>query len=103
MLVVVQYKTRFDADKLKQWLVDQNRGALARKRVNIRLAQPEDSERLTGFKTGGVTPVCVATPALPIVLSHTIAQLRPPLFWLGASDVDLKVCAAPAAVCGQPA
>ena len=91
LLVVVQYARRFDVEKLRAWLYDANAGLLAKKRINPRLASAAESERLTGFRTGGVTPVAVATPELPIVLSHEIARLNPPLFWLGAADVDLKV------------
>jgi prolyl-tRNA editing enzyme YbaK/EbsC (Cys-tRNA(Pro) deacylase) len=89
LLVVVQYNTRFDAEKLKSFIVE--RSQQARKRVNLRLARPEDSERLTGYRTGGVTPIAVATPELPIVLSERIARLQPDVFWLGAGDVDLKL------------
>ena len=87
----MQYARRFDVEKLKRWLYDANGGELSRKRINLRLASAEDSEKLTGYRTGGVTPFALATPELPIVLSHRIAALRPPLFWVGAGDVDLKV------------
>jgi hypothetical protein len=90
LLVVVQYATRFNEEKLKQWLYDRNCGAIARKRFKVRLAQADDSLRLTGYRTGGVTPIGVATADLPVVLSASIVALQPPLFWLGAGDVDLK-------------
>ena len=86
----MQYAKRFSADKLKSWLYERNGGRIARKRFSVRLAEPADSERLTGYKTGGVSPVGVATP-LPIILSHSIARLQPGLFWVGAGDVDLKL------------
>jgi prolyl-tRNA editing enzyme YbaK/EbsC (Cys-tRNA(Pro) deacylase) len=90
MLVVVQYAKRFNEEKLKRWLYDTNSGLIARKRFKVRLAQADDSLRLTGYKTGGVTPIALATADLPVVLSASVAQLQPQLFWLGAADVDLK-------------
>ena len=91
-LVVVQYAHRFDIDRTKAWFVEANAGELAKSRIKPRLASSEDSERLTGYVHGGVTPVAMATPELPILLSHRIVLLRPAIFYLGAQDVDLKVC-----------
>lgn len=91
-MVVVQYARRFNVDKTKCWFVDANSGELPKSRIKPRLASAEDSERLTGYRHGGVTPVAVATPELPILISHHIAQLSPPIFFLGAQDVDLKLC-----------
>ena len=91
-LVVVQYARRFNVDKTKAYFVEANGGELAKTRIKPRLASADDSERLTGYKHGGVTPVAVATPELPILLSHRVAQLQPAIFFLGAQAVDLKVC-----------
>ena len=91
-LVVVQYAHRLNVDKCKAWFVEANAGELAKSRIKPRLASTADSERLTGYKHGGVTPIAVATPELPILLSHRIVQLQPAIFYLGAQDVDLKVC-----------
>ena len=91
-LVVVQYAARWNPDKIKAWFVEANAGELAKTRIKPRLASAEDSERLTGYKHGGVTPVAVVTPELPILLSHRVAQLQPAIFYLGAQDLDLKVC-----------
>ena len=91
-LVVVQYAARFNADKTKAWFVEANGGELPKSRIKPRLASAADSERLTGYRHGGVTPVAAATPELPILLSHRVVQLRPAIFFLGAQDVDLKVC-----------
>jgi len=91
-LVVVQYAQRFNVDKTKGWFVEANAGELPKSRIKPRLASAADSERLTGYQSGGVTPIALATPALPVLISHRIVQLSPPLFFLGADDRDLKVC-----------
>ena len=91
-LLVVQYATLLSFDKTKLYFVDANAGALPKSRIKPRLASAADSERLTGYRHGGVTPVAVATPELPILLSHRIVQLVPPILFLGAQEVDLKVC-----------
>jgi prolyl-tRNA editing enzyme YbaK/EbsC (Cys-tRNA(Pro) deacylase) len=88
----VQYAQRFNVDKTKAWFVDANAGELPKSRIKPRLASAADSERLTGYHHGGVTPIAVATPELPILLSHRVVQLSPPILFLGAQDVDLKVC-----------
>lgn len=91
-LVVVQYANRFNVDKTKGWFMHVNGGELPKSRIKPRLASAADSERLTGYRHGGVTPVAVATPELPILISHRVVQLAPPIFFLGAQDVNLKLC-----------
>ena len=56
----------------------------------MRLAKEEDSERLTGFTHGAVTPVGLATD-IPIIISDKITQLEPAELWVGGGEVDLKM------------
>jgi prolyl-tRNA editing enzyme YbaK/EbsC (Cys-tRNA(Pro) deacylase) len=56
----------------------------------MRLCPEAVSDELTGFEHNAVSPIGIRT-RLPIVLSHSVAALRPDLFWLGAGEVDLKV------------
>ena len=53
------------------------------------------SERLTGFVHNAVTPVGLATPEMPIVLSHRIQALGGSdgagFMWFGGGEPDLKL------------
>lgn len=90
-IVIVQYAAKFDAERLKKHVVALGGGAVAAKGVNLRLADPAVSAALTGYAHNAVTPVGLATPGVPVVLSAAIAELDPPLFWMGGGDVDLKL------------
>lgn len=53
------------------------------------------SERLTGFVHNAVSPVGMATPQMPIVLSHRIQALGGSngagFMWFGGGEPDLKL------------
>eukprot|EP00982_Pelagococcus_subviridis_P000957 7944-Pelagococcus_subviridis.AAC.2 len=92
-VVVVQYTARLSQQKLERWLHELNAGAVAKSRLHMRVAKEEDSERITGYKTGGVVPFAMREgDATPVVLSHRIAALGDDAaFWLGGGEVDLKL------------
>jgi prolyl-tRNA editing enzyme YbaK/EbsC (Cys-tRNA(Pro) deacylase) len=91
VLVIVQYAAKLDAEKLRRCLIAAADGAAPAKAFNMRLAPVEVSDRLTGYSHNAVTPIGIATAGIPIVLSHEIAALKPPLFWMGGGEVDLKL------------
>lgn len=82
---------RTHAEKLKNFLHKLNDGAVSKKGFNMRLAPQEDSDRLSGFEHNAVSPIGFHTP-IPIILSHKIASLQPGFFFIGAGEVDLKLC-----------
>lgn len=86
--VLVQYEGSVNITKLEK-AVRERTGA-SRKSMHLRIAPADQSERLTGFSNGAVSPAGMATN-LPILLSEAIAKLTPPLFYLGAGHVDWKV------------
>lgn len=53
------------------------------------------SERLTGFVHNAVSPVGMATPEMPVVLSHRIQALGggdgAGFMWFGGGEPDLKL------------
>lgn len=108
-LVVVQYESaKFDAERLKRVLCERAAGAAPAKGFNLRLAADGAAEELTGYSHGAVTPVGARCGLLgsrgqvvvageggegtevPVILSSRIARL--PEFWMGAGEVDLKLC-----------
>lgn len=91
VLVIVQYAAKLDAEKLRRHMITLAAGAAPAKAFNMRLAPADVSDRLTGYSHNAVTPVGVATPGIPVVLSHAVAALDPPLFWMGGGEVDLKL------------
>ncbi|GMH41815.1 hypothetical protein BSKO_09725 [Bryopsis sp. KO-2023] len=91
-LVVLQYtENRTHGEKLKNFLHALNEGRCSRKSFNMRLAPQEISDELSGFEHNAVSPFGCKTE-MPIILSHKVAALSPGVFFLGAGEVDLKVC-----------
>lgn len=88
---MVQYTARLNQQKLEKFLHTLNQGKIGKKAFHMRLAKEEDSERLTGYAHGGVTPVGLADDDVPVILSDAIAALRPDVFWLGGGETDLKM------------
>ncbi|KXZ54798.1 hypothetical protein GPECTOR_4g869 [Gonium pectorale] len=91
--VIVQYTARLHADKLKMALLELGGRKFGRQYYNMRLAPEEVNDALTGYSHNAVTPIAMRE-RLPMVLSHRIAALADEEgeFWLGAGEVDLKVC-----------
>ncbi|KAG0218776.1 hypothetical protein BGX33_005932 [Mortierella sp. NVP41] len=87
-IVVVQYEGAVNITKLEK-AVREKTGA-TRKATHLRIAPAEKSLELTGFATGGVCAVGMKTD-LPILLSAALAELSPPIFYLGAGHLDWKI------------
>jgi prolyl-tRNA editing enzyme YbaK/EbsC (Cys-tRNA(Pro) deacylase) len=87
VMVVIQYTGRLHNERLAKAVRQIQEGP--RKQYNYRLCSPATNAELTGYEYNGVTPLgCLQD--IPIVLSHRIAELKQPFFWLGAGEVDLK-------------
>jgi prolyl-tRNA editing enzyme YbaK/EbsC (Cys-tRNA(Pro) deacylase) len=82
---------RLNQQKLEKFLHALNDGKIGKKAFHMRLAKEEDSERLTGYAHGGVTPVGLATECMPVIISDKIVGLDPGVFWLGGGEPDLKM------------
>ena len=64
---------------------------MGKKAFHMRLAKEEDSERLTGYAHGAVTPFGTAM-RVPVLVSREMEKLAPGgEFWLGGGEVDLKM------------
>ena len=93
-LVLVQYTARLSQQKLEKFLHQlNNQGGrkVGKKAFHMRLAKEEDSERLTGYAHGAVTPFGTAM-RVPVLVSREMEKLTPGgEFWLGGGEVDLKM------------
>lgn len=93
-LVLVQYTARLSQQKLERFLHQRNNEGgrkVAKKAFHMRLAKEEDSERLTGYEHGAVTPFGTAV-RVPVLVSREMETLAPGgEFWLGGGEVDLKM------------
>ncbi|XP_048433403.1 uncharacterized protein LOC103960613 [Pyrus x bretschneideri] len=89
-VVVVQYTARFNAEAVKNFLYSLNEGKIAKKKFNCQLAPEDTSIELTGFEHNAVTCVGMKTD-IPVILDEAIEKLNPDFFWLGGSEVDLKL------------
>ena len=73
----LQYVARLHAEKLKRHLYQAHKvagGSLGTKAFNMRLCPEEVSNRLTGFEHNAVSPIGIATPDMPTVLSDRCAS-----------------------------
>ncbi|KAG0260848.1 hypothetical protein BG011_001601 [Mortierella polycephala] len=86
--VIVQYEGSVNVPKLEKAV--RERTGDSRKGMHLRIAPAEKSHELTGFTTNGVSPVGMKTD-LPILVSTAIAELSPPVLYLGAGHVDWKI------------
>ena len=89
-MVIVQYVSRLNAEKIRDHIFDMREGKTPRKKIKMRLAPAEVSYAITGYDHNAVTPINTKRK-IPILLSHSIADLKPDFFWLGAGEVLLKV------------
>ncbi|KAF9198831.1 hypothetical protein BGZ49_000238 [Haplosporangium sp. Z 27] len=86
--VIVQYEGSVNITKLEK--AAREKTGASRKGMHLRIAPAEKSYELTGFVTNSVSPIGMKTK-LPILVSKAIADLSPPLFYLGAGHVDWKI------------
>eukprot|EP01023_Acetabularia_acetabulum_P056421 TRINITY_DN6551_c0_g2_i2.p1 TRINITY_DN6551_c0_g2~~TRINITY_DN6551_c0_g2_i2.p1 ORF type:complete len:280 (-),score=35.23 TRINITY_DN6551_c0_g2_i2:65-904(-) len=89
-LIICQYGGFPNWDKLHKFLHKLNEGNIAKKYFNLRLAGDGTSDELSGYSHNSVTPVCFKSP-IPIILSEKIANLNPPVFYMGGGEVNLKL------------
>jgi hypothetical protein len=69
--------------------------ALSTAKFNFAVAQPADSDRLTGYLHNAVSPFGMSTP-LPVLVTRQVAELprtqpHAPYVWLGGGEVYLKL------------
>lgn len=88
-MILYQYVERFNTELVMRVVKDWNPG-VGKKKFNFRLAPPEVSEELTGFKHGAVVPFGTPTP-IPVIMSSSILSLCPRNIWVGAGHVDCKL------------
>ncbi|KAF5219344.1 hypothetical protein ECC02_007680 [Trypanosoma cruzi] len=89
-IAVFPYTERFDDRLIMRFVMDMNKG-VGKKKFNFRLADPQKALQLTGFGHGAVAPLGT-TEEIPVIISDRIAQLSPPLFWMGGGHVGCKMC-----------
>lgn len=88
-MVLFQYIERIDAEKVMRVVKSWNEG-VGKKKFNFRVAPSDISEKLTGFKHGGVVPFCNSV-LIPVIMSSSILSISPPYIWVGAGHIDCKL------------
>ncbi|KAJ2503108.1 hypothetical protein GGH96_000551 [Coemansia sp. RSA 1972] len=88
--VLVQYTQTIDTRALAVYVRALGGNKVASRHFKFRLADPQVSKQLTGYDKNGVSPIAM-THDVPIIMSSSITQLQPPVFWLGAGHVDYKL------------
>ncbi|KAG0191650.1 hypothetical protein DFQ28_011332 [Apophysomyces sp. BC1034] len=88
--VITQYVKPVNITKLINFARELKNKEISKKYYNFRLADPEVSLSLTGYKKGGVCPVGMIQP-VPVILAESITKLEPPVIYLGAGHIDWKL------------
>lgn len=95
IILVLQYTTKLNAvtvNKAVRSIRGPDHDPFPIKWVRVRAAHAEDSERLSGYPTGAVTPFGLKFPEeFTVLVSSSIMNLRPKYVWLGAGHVDVKM------------
>ncbi|KAJ3064922.1 hypothetical protein HDU98_011677 [Podochytrium sp. JEL0797] len=90
-LVVVQYTGKLNSAKLTNYVRALTKGS--KKNFNLRVASEPESDEFTGHKSGGVVPFGLARD-VPIILSRSVLDLAPRVFFMGCGHVDWKISVA---------
>ncbi|KAI9334314.1 hypothetical protein BD770DRAFT_402475 [Pilaira anomala] len=73
--VITQYVTPVNTQKLLNFCRSLKNKEISKKYYNYRLADPDVTHQLTGYKKGGVCPVGMKEP-IPIIIAESITKLE---------------------------
>lgn len=92
--VLVQYISKLNTQKLQNFVKSlPTESTLSKKWYNMRVASEEDSARLSGYEKNGVCPLAMLEHRMPVIIDSDIVDtLKPACLFLGAGDVDWKIC-----------
>lgn len=90
MMVVLQYESELDVKQLATSIRKLRPVAerLDESQFDLRVADPSDNDRITGYAFNSVTPFGLKEQ-VPIILSSAIVPYR--YFWMGGGHVHLKL------------
>lgn len=90
MLVVLQYEAELDVKQLATSIrkLRPVKDRLDESQFDLRVADPSDNDRITGYAFNSVTPFGLKEP-VPIILSSSIVPYT--YFWMGGGHVHLKL------------
>ncbi|CAO3653443.1 unnamed protein product [Cunninghamella echinulata] len=88
--IITRHDSPVNTKTLKHFAHGLKDKTASKKYFNFRLADPEVSFELTGYKRGGVCPLGMKNP-LPIIMAESVTKLDPPVMFLGAGHIDFKV------------
>ncbi|CAG8481275.1 10278_t:CDS:2 [Paraglomus brasilianum] len=83
--VIVQYVGAVNTQKLMNYVRSLKNKEISKKNYNFR-----KSYELTGFENNGVSPIGMRQP-IPVILSKSITEIRPSVFYMGGGHVDWKL------------
>ncbi|CAG8545754.1 6726_t:CDS:2 [Scutellospora calospora] len=88
--VIVQYIGSINTQKLMNFVRGLKNKSISKKNYNFRVADAEKSIELTGFENNGVSPIGM-NKKIPIIISKSITELKPPIFYIGGGHIDWKL------------
>ena len=91
--LIVQYIDRLHSQKLNNFVKSLGANSeveRSKKYFNIRVCDEQLATELTGYQKGGVSPLGMLAD-IPIIVTKNIAELDPPVVYLGAGHNDFKV------------
>jgi prolyl-tRNA editing enzyme YbaK/EbsC (Cys-tRNA(Pro) deacylase) len=90
VLVCVQYTDKISTKKLNLGVRELGNNSQSVKSFNMRLAPEQKALEYTGFGNNSVSPFGMLQN-IPIIVTKKIAELNPPLLYLGMGHVDWKL------------
>ncbi|KAL3935267.1 MAG: hypothetical protein SGBAC_009184 [Bacillariaceae sp.] len=90
LMVIIQYETTLDVKKLTTSLRKLRPVAdrLDESQFDLRVASPEDNDRITGYKFNSVTPFGLKENVMMVMSSEIVPY---GYFWMGGGHVHLKL------------
>lgn len=87
----MQYEAKLDATKKVKRRFIEHAGT-SNNSTNMRLAPEETAQELVGMGHNAMTPILpVMNADMPIIASHRIFELNPPVLFLGGGFPDVKL------------
>ncbi|CAG8510105.1 308_t:CDS:2 [Diversispora eburnea] len=86
----VIYVGSINTQKLMNYIRSLKNKSISKRNYNFRVADVERMVQLTGFEHKGVSPIGM-NQNIPIIVSKSITELHPPVFYFGAGHKDWKL------------
>ena len=94
-LTIVQYVTKFNAEKmarlLRNYISEKYNVKISKKQIHFREAEKDVAYDMTGFTFNSIGPYLMKSKDLLIIFPSKLYSIYPQYFYLGGGELELKV------------